>query len=190
MDLLHYSVTQALQTLREGGLILYPTDTVWGIGCDATSAKAVDRIYTLKQRADTKSLIILLADERALVDYVAVPPSALPAYLGATDRPTTVIYENARGLPGNLVAADGTIAIRITKDVFCKLLIERLGSPIVSTSANISGDVTPKKFSEITGAVREGVDYVVDYRQDDETPAMPSRIVRLSREGAITVIRD
>lgn len=190
MDLLHYAVEQALQTLRAGGLILYPTDTIWGIGCDATDAAAIDRIYRLKQRDESKSLIILIADKRDILKYTAAPNPAIFDYLGQTERPTTVIYENALGLPDNLVSADGSIAIRLVKEPFCNALIRRLGKPIVSTSANISGDPAPASFSKITDQVKKGVDYIVDYRQDDDTPAVSSRIIKMGHEGTIKIIRE
>lgn len=190
MDLLHYAVEQAFQTLRAGGLILYPTDTIWGIGCDATEAAAIDRIYRLKQRDESKSLIILVADKRDILKYTAAPHPAVFDYLGQTERPTTVIYENALGLPDNLVSADDSIAIRLVKEPFCNALIRRLGKPIVSTSANISGDPAPASFSKITDQVKKGVDYIVDYRQDDDTPAVSSRIIKMGREGTIKIIRE
>lgn len=190
MDLLHYSIEQALRVLRSGGIILYPTDTVWGIGCDATDEKAISRIYSLKQRDDSKSLIILAADNNAVLKYTANPDPAIFDYLKNSERPTTVIYENALGLPDNLVNADGSIAIRITKETFCKTLIKRLGKPIVSTSANISGQPSPKSFNEVSKEIIHGVDYVVDYRQDDTSEAVPSRIVKVRRDGKIEVIRE
>ncbi|TAN17058.1 MAG: threonylcarbamoyl-AMP synthase [Chitinophagaceae bacterium] len=190
MDLLHYSVEQALHVLRAGGIILYPTDTVWGIGCDATDAKAVSRVFQLKQRDDAKSMIILAADERDILKYTANPDPAVFDYLRNSATPTTVIYENALGLPDNLVNQDGSIAIRITKEVFCKTLIKRLGKPIVSTSANISGQPSPKSFREVSKEIIRGVDYVVDYREHDETEAKPSRIIKLKANGEILVIRE
>jgi L-threonylcarbamoyladenylate synthase len=190
MDLLHYSVEKALQTLHTGGIILYPTDTVWGIGCDATNAEAIDRIYRLKKRDDSKSMIILVANEKDIINYTANADPAIFVQLQKTDRPTTVIYEKAKNLPNNLVNEDGSIAIRIVKESFCKTLIQKLGKPIVSTSANISGKPSPKSFSEIAGEIFRGVDYVVDYRQDDQTPAVPSRIIKINADGTIGIIRE
>lgn len=190
MNLLHYSVEQALQTLHTGGIILYPTDTVWGIGCDATDVKAIDRIYTLKKRDDTKSMIILVADEKDVLNYTVNTDSAIFDHLQRTDRPTTVIYEKAKNLPDNLVNKDGSIAIRMVKEPFCIALIQKLGKPIVSTSANISGQSAPKNFSAITEDILHGVDYIVDYRQDDQTPAIPSRIIKIKKDGTIEVIRE
>jgi L-threonylcarbamoyladenylate synthase len=189
-DLLQDSVTHALETLRAGGLILYPTDTVWGIGCDATDEKAVARIYDLKQRPDSKSLIILVADERQLLKHVASPDPAVSQLLRQSTRPTTVIYEGALGLAPNAAGVDGSIAIRIVREVFCRTLVRRLGKPLVSTSANISGRPTPQRFADIEATVTRGVDYVVPYRQDNDTPAIPSRIIKVGARGQITVIRE
>jgi len=190
MDILHYSVEQALQTLRAGGIILYPTDTIWGIGCDATDEKAIARIYRLKHRDDSKSMIILLADKRDILKYTANPDPSVFDYLQQSPRPTTVIYENALGLPDNLVNADGSIAIRIVKETFCKMLIKRLGRPIVSTSANISGQSAPRNFTDVSQEIIQGVDYAVDYRQDDRTEAVSSRIIKISGDGKIEIFRD
>lgn len=190
MDLLHYSVEQALQTLRSGGIILYPTDTIWGIGCDATDEPAIERIYHLKQRDDSKSMIILLADKRDILKYSASPNPAIFNYLEKSNRPTTVIYENALGLPDNLVNADGTIGIRLVSEPFCKALIKRLGKPIVSTSANISGQPPPRNFSFVSNDILREVDYVVDYRQDDQQEAVSSRIIKMRSDGNIEVIRE
>ncbi len=189
MELLQQSIHKAVQTVKAGGLILYPTDTVWGIGCDATDAKAIDRIYKLKQRDDSKSLIILVAEGRAILKYVAAPNPAIFDILQNSDRPTTVIYDNALGLPDNLVNEDGSIAIRVVKEPFCKALIKRLGKPVVSTSANISGQPAPRIFSEITEVIRKGVDYIVEYRQEDRHLAAPSRIIKLNKNGEIQTIR-
>lgn len=190
MDVFEYSVVQALQTLQKGGVILYPTDTVWGIGCDATNPAAIKRIYQLKRREESKSMIILVADERAILRYTAQPHPAMHDYLQQTDRPTTVIYDNALELPDTLINSDGSIAIRIVHEPFCKTLIHRLKKPLVSTSANISGTPSPSVFSQISKEILKGVDYVVDYRRDEDTPAAPSRIIRIHADGSLHVIRD
>lgn len=190
MNLLNSSIERSLRLLRSGGIILYPTDTVWGIGCDATNEEAIDRIFKLKQRADSKSMIILVADEQAILKFTASPNPAIFNLLAESDRPTTVIYENALGLPDNLVNADGSIAIRIVKEPFCKAIIKRLGNPLVSTSANISGKPTPHFFSEISDKIKEGVDYIPNYRRDDRSPASPSKIIKLESTGEINVIRE
>lgn len=183
-------INKALEVLQQGGLILYPTDTIWGIGCDATDAAAIKRIYALKQRDDAKSLIILLAEAKSIFQYVANPHPDIVSMIQDFDRPTTVIYDQAIGLPDNLVNADGSIAIRITRDPFCKSLIKRLRYPLVSTSANISGQPSPRNFREIDPAIGSGVDYIVDHRRDEEGHAPPSRILRIGADGHITVIRE
>ena len=171
-------IEQCLQVLQNGGLILYPTDTVWGIGCDATNEKAVEKVYQLKRRPDEKALIVLVADERDVLQYVASPDLAVFDYLQEAKKPTTVIYEDAIGLADNLVGKDGSIAIRICNEQFCKHLIKRFRKPIVSTSANISGEPVAKIFAEINEQIKTGVDYVVNYRQDDKTIAMPSSVIK------------
>lgn len=190
MDLFEYSVIQALQTLQKGGVILYPTDTVWGIGCDATDPAAIRRIYQLKRREESKSMIILVADERAILQYTAQPHPALHDYLQQSDRPTTVIFEDALDLPDVLINADGSIAIRVVREPFCRTLIQRLKKPLVSTSANISGSASPRVFSQISKEILKGVDYVVDYRRGEDTPAKPSRIIRINANGSVDVIRE
>jgi len=190
MNLLKKSVEKSLEILRAGGIILYPTDTVWGIGCDATNTKAIDRIYRLKQRPDTKSMIMLVADARDILKYAAQPHPGVFEYLDSTDRPTTVIYDNALGLPANLVSQDGSIAIRRVKEDFCRTLLKRLRAPIVSTSANLSGQPAPRIFPEISPEIIAGVDYVAEYRQDDLELSPPSRIIRLAADGTISVIRE
>ncbi len=182
-------VTASLQVLRTGGLILYPTDTIWGIGCDATDEEAVKKVFALKQRPEAKSLVILLADVRDLLKYVAHPSPDIADMIAGFDRPTTVIYEGALDLAPNVINSDGTVAIRIVKDTFCRHLIKRLRKPLVSTSANISGYPSPASFRDVDAAIKEGVDYVVSYRQDDTTPATPSRIIKLLKDGSVQVIR-
>ena len=181
-------VEAALKTLREGGVILYPTDTIWGLGCDATNEEAIKRIYGIKQRDDSKSLIILVADERDILQYVSAPDLAVFDFLEEQERPTTVIFDGAIGLPGNLVAEDGSIAIRIVKDEFCRHLVRRLRKPLVSTSANISGQPSPRFFDEISEAIRKSVDHIVSWRQEDKTPSLPSQIIRW-RNGSVEYLR-
>jgi len=182
-------INSCLSVLRSGGIILYPTDTVWGIGCDATNAEAVARIYRLKNRSDEKSMIVLVAEEKDVLRYVAAPDLAVFDYLKQVTKPTTVVYDGALLLANNLVARDGSVAIRICHDPFCKQLIKRLGKPIVSTSANLSASPTPKIFDEISTEVREGVDYVVHYRRSDRQIAEPSSVVRWNKDGSLTIIR-
>ena len=180
---------KCLEVLKNGGTILYPTDTVWGIGCDATNAGAVKKVYELKQRDDRKSMIILVGDEKDILKYVAAPDPAVFDFLEKQTKPTTIIFDGAIGLPGNLIAEDGSIAIRIVKDDFCRHLVKRFRKPIVSTSANRSGEETPKLFSEITTQIKEAVDHVVTWRQNDQTIALPSQIIKWKKDGSYDVIR-
>jgi L-threonylcarbamoyladenylate synthase len=186
----HDDIENSLPVLQADGLILYPTDTIWGIGCDATNPEAVKKIFALKQRAETKSLIVLMADERDVLKYTSQPDLQVFDFLHTVQKPTTVIYEGPVGLADNLTGADGTIAIRLTDDPFCRHLIKRFRKPIVSTSANISGQPAPAHFGEIDDRVKKGVDYIVQYRQQDTTPRQPSAIVKWNRDGTITVIRS
>ena len=181
-------IEQSLQVLQQGGLILYPTDTVWGIGCDATNENAVEKVYQLKKRPDKKAMIVLVADERDILQYVASPDLALFDYLQEATKPTTVIYEGAIGLADNLVNNDGSIAIRICNEPFCKHLIKRFRKPIVSTSANISGELTARIFADIKDQIKTGVDYVVNYRQEDKTIAAPSAVIKWNN-GHLAIIR-
>ncbi len=187
--LFNTDIEACLRVLESGGLILYPTDTIWGIGCDATNEAAVEKIFTLKKRIETKALIVLIADERSLLQYVASPHIEVFDYIAGVSKPTTIIYENAIGLAGNLLHEDGSVGIRICADEFCKHLIKRFRKPIVSTSANVSGFPPPKVFSDIDIAVKEGVDYVVHYRQDDMTPVEPSAVVKCGKDGRFTILR-
>lgn len=189
MDFSH-DIDHCLKVLQGGGLILYPTDTIWGIGCDATNATAVNRIFNLKQRPDSKSMIILLADEKELMQYVANIDLAIFDYLDKVKKPTTVIYEGALGLADNVISADGSVAIRIVKDTFCKHVIKRFRKPIVSTSANISGDPSPASFSDVMPAIWQGVDYVVQHRQNDTAAHTASSIIKWNKDGSVTVIRE
>ncbi|MDP9230151.1 MAG: L-threonylcarbamoyladenylate synthase [Bacteroidota bacterium] len=182
-------ILACLETLRNGGLILYPTDTIWGIGCDATNAKAVEKIYQLKSREEKKTMIVLVADEKDILKYITQPDLRVFDYLKKTTRPTTVIYQGATGLAENLVSKDGSIAMRIVRDEFCKHLIKRFRKPIVSTSANISDQPTPKNFLEINGEIKNGVDYVVQFRQDDKSQGTPSSIIKWNNKGTFEVIR-
>ena len=167
-----------LTILEKGGLILYPTDTIWGIGCDATNAEAVKKIYDLKERTETKTMIVLVAEEKDILQYVAHPDMRVFDFLQKVEKPTTVIYDGGIGLADNLVSSDGAVALRIVQDTFCRHLIKRFRKPIVSTSANISGQPAPAFFREIIHYIKQGVDYIVHYRQDDELPQQPSAIIR------------
>jgi len=182
-------INQALEILHAGGILLYPTDTIWGIGCDATNSDAVDKIYQLKGRAKEKSLIILLENENKLTSYVREVPEVAYQLIEYTEKPLTIIYDGAKNLASNLLAEDGSIGIRIVKHPFCEKLLQRFRKPIVSTSANISGEPSPKNFQEISDAIKKSVDYVVEYGQNDTTPKQASTIMKLDASGAFSFIR-
>ena len=179
-----------LRTLRDGGLILYPTDTIWGIGCDATSDEAVRRVYDLKQRADHKAMLTLVDSTSRIGSYVDTIPDIAWDLVELSERPLTIIYPRARNLAPSLLGPDGSIGIRVTRERFSHALCERFRRPIVSTSANLSGHASPKCFNEISDEVIRGVDYVVHYRRTDLTPARPSGILLLGADGTIKVIRE
>jgi len=181
-------IEQCLKILNNGGIILYPTDTIWGIGCDATNAVAVAKIAQLKNRPGDKSFVVLVSSESEVMKYVASVDLLLFDYLNQVTKPTTVIYNNAIGLAENVIANDGSVAIRICKDDFCKHLIKRFRKPIVSTSANISGMPAPSQFSHIDNTIKIGVDYVVKYKQDEDLMSMPSSIIRCEN-GKVFIIR-
>lgn len=181
-------IEQCLLVLKEGGLILYPTDTVWGIGCDATNEESVTKIYALKKRQDEKAMIVLVANEKDVLQYTAAPDLAVFDFLQTTVKPTTVIYDGAIGLAGNLINKDGSIGIRICNERFCRHLLKRFRKPIVSTSANISGEPTAKVFAEISKEIKMGVDYIVHYRQGDNIAAQPSSVIKWDN-GKIEVLR-
>jgi L-threonylcarbamoyladenylate synthase len=182
-------VHKAAWHIASGGIILYPTDTVWGIGCDAKNPAAVDRIYAIKQRSDHKSMLVLMNDLRMLEDYLQDVPDQALKILDSATKPTTLIYPGARNLASNLIAADGSLGIRLTSDPFCRQLIEQVGVPLVSTSANISGEASPMVFKEIEPIISQQVDYVVNWRQEEDQAATPSAIIKLSKQGGMTVIR-
>ena len=176
-------ITQSLKILQDGGVILYPTDTIWGLGCDATNPDAIQKIYNIKQRKESKALITLVSDKKMLKKLTdSVPDTDI------TSDPTTVIYQNIEGLSDNLLAEDGTAAIRIVQDNFCKQLIEIFGKAIVSTSANISGTKSPKQFSDITDDIINNADYIVNLRKK-ERRANSSRIIKIEKNGSITKLR-
>jgi L-threonylcarbamoyladenylate synthase len=182
-------IVQCLKVLSAGGLILYPTDTVWGIGCDATNPEAVSRVYQLKQRNDSKALIVLIDSADHLDHYVVDVPMIARELIDVAVKPLTIIYEGAYNLAPNLLGAEDSVGIRIPNDEFCHRLCERFGKPIVSTSANVSGQPTAKIFAEIDDAIVGGVDHVVEYRRGDNTPHQPSNIILLSRDGTFKIIR-
>lgn len=183
-------IKKACQVLRDGGVILYPTDTVWGIGCDATNAEAVKRVYAIKQRTDSKALLVLV-DSPVKVDfYVEDIPSVAWDLIELTEKPLTIIYDGARNLAPNLLADDGSVGIRVSGEKFSQQLCQRFRKAIVSTSANISGQPTPSNFSEISDEVKSLVDYIVEYCQDDMSHPKPSSIIKLGRGGEVKVIRE
>ena len=184
-----YDIEPCLQVLQSGGLILYPTDTVWAIGCDATNVDAVERIYSMKKREHKKAMIVLVAEEKDILTYVTQTDLRIFDYIKGVHQPTTVIYDQAIGLAHNLLADDGSIGIRICRDVFCRQLIKRFRKPIVGTSANISGYPAPISFRDIDALTLRGVDYVVNYRRDDTHPGRPSSIVKADKYGGITIVR-
>ncbi|MBS1731211.1 MAG: threonylcarbamoyl-AMP synthase [Bacteroidetes bacterium] len=180
---------KCLETLAHNGIILYPTDTIWGLGCDATNEKAVERIIQLKRRPAEKSFVVLVATENDILKYTASPDMEVFNFLEMQDRPVTVIYQHAIGIAENAIAINGSVAIRICKDPFCKALIRRFGKPLLSTSANFSGEKAPAIFPEINHQIMEGVDYTVQYRQDDLKPAQASMIIQWE-QGTAKIIRN
>lgn len=182
-------VKQAVATLRAGGLILYPTDTVWGIGCDATNAEAVARVYALKGRADNKALITLVDGLPMLERTVRGIPDVAYELIEFSDRPTTIVYDGAMGVAPNLLGEDGSIGVRVTHEAISSAIIRGLRRPLVSTSANLSGQPTPLCFSQITRQVLDAVDYVCTSRRDDCRPAKPSMVIRLSEDSTFKILR-
>lgn len=182
-------IQKACEVLRTGGLILYPTDTIWGIGCDATNEEAVRKVYALKQRSDNKAMLVLIDNAVKLNTYVSDVPDIAWDLIEVTDKPLTIIYSEARNLAPNLLGEDGSVGIRVTTEDFSRKLCERFRKPLVSTSANVSGEPSPANFADISDAIKQGVDYIVSYRQDDLSKAKPSGIVKLGAGGLIQVIR-
>ena len=184
-------INKALEVLRNGGVILYPTDTIWGLGCDATNADAVQRIYDIKQRADNKSMIVLVDTVGRIPSYVQDVPDIALDMIELASSPLTVIFEGAKNLAPNVVNADDqSVGIRVATDDFCPTLIQRFRKPIVSTSANISGHPAPACFDEIDTLIIESVDYVVRHRHDDTSKHNASGIVKIGRNGEVKVIRE
>ena len=183
-------IKKACEVMAAGGIILYPTDTIWGIGCDATNEKAVQRVYELKRRADNKAMLVLMDSEAKLDRYVSDVPDIAWDLISVSDKPLTIIYSSAKNLATNLLGADGSVGIRITNEEFSKKLCERFRKPLVSTSANVSGEPSPANFSEVSEVIKEGVDYIVSYRQDDMSRPKPSSIIKLDKGGVIKIIRE
>lgn len=182
-------IKKACEVLSAGGIILYPTDTIWGIGCDATNEKAVQRVYELKRRSDNKAMLVLLDSDAKLDRYVSDVPDIAWDLIRLADKPLTIIYSNAKNLAPSLLAEDGSVGIRVTNEEFSQKLCERFRRPLVSTSANVSGEPSPANFGEISETIKKGVDYIVGYRQEDKTPAEPSHIIKLGAGGLVRVIR-
>ena len=182
-------IVQCLKVLSAGGLILYPTDTVWGIGCDATNAEAVKRVFKLKQRDDSKALIVLIDSPDHLDHYVVDVPAIARELIDVAVKPLTIIYEGAYNLAPNVLGEKDSVGIRIPNDEFCHRLCERFGKPIVSTSANVSGQPTAEAFADIDADIIGGVDYTVKHRQSDTTPGQPSNIILLGSDSSFKIIR-
>lgn len=187
--IMNEEIKRACEVLAKGGVILYPTDTVWGLGCDATNEEAVQRIYAIKQRTDSKALLLLVDSDVKLSYYVSELPSVAYDLIDCADRPLTIIYDGGRNLAPNLLAEDGSVGIRVTRETFSQQLCFRFRKAIVSTSANISGAPTPATFAQISDEIKQAVDYIVDFRQAETTPAQPSSIVKLGKGGEIKIIR-
>jgi L-threonylcarbamoyladenylate synthase len=187
--LMEEEIRRSVDCLKKGRIILYPTDTIWGIGCDATLPKPVDRIYKLKQRFERKSMIVLLDHPDKLSKYVKKVPPIAYDLIERYKEPLTIIYPNAMNVAKNVLAEDGTLAIRIIRDEFCREIISMLNKPVVSTSANVSGQPAPLLFPNIHEEIKEGVDYVVNYHRDDIIRTKPSTIIRLLENGEFEVIR-
>lgn len=182
-------IKNTVEVLNKGGVILYPTDTIWGLGCDATNEKAVQKIFEIKRREESKSLIVLVADETRLNRYVKEVPPVVWELIEVSEKPLTIVYPGVRGLALNVTAADKSAAIRIPKDEFCKKLLFQFKKPIVSTSANISGEKTPSNFSEISDEVKNKADYIVPLRQNEMAKGQASSIIKFSEKGEIVIIR-
>ncbi|MBP3517640.1 MAG: threonylcarbamoyl-AMP synthase [Parabacteroides sp.] len=182
-------IQKACEIMQAGGIILYPTDTIWGIGCDATNEKAVQKVYELKKRMDNKAMLVLIDTTAKLDRYVSDVPDIAWDLIEVADKPLTIIYSHAKNLAGNLLGEDGSVGIRVTNEEFSRRLCERFRKPLVSTSANVSGEPSPANFSEVSDVIKNGVDYIVNYRQADMGKAEPSNIIKLGDGGVIQVIR-
>jgi len=190
MSPIKIEIEKCIEVLETGGVILYPTDTIWGIGCDATNPKAVEKIYRIKKRLESKSLIILLADMKEIGKYVKTVPDIARDLMKNVERPLTIIYPNAQNLAKNVIAEDHSIAIRIVKNQFCKALIREFGKPIVSSSANIAGEPAPMVFKCISKEILDRMDYIVTLYQDVLQEVKPSRIIKLLENGEFHIIRS
>ncbi len=182
-------ILKTLEILEAGGIILYPTDTVWGIGCDATNEEAVNQVYRLKRRSEAKTMLCLVANDAMLERHVEQVPDMAYDIMDLSEKPVTLIYDNPKGIASNLITSDNTMAIRVARDKFCRTLIQRFKKPIVSTSANLAGESTPAGYSEISEPIKNGVDYVVNLKRE-ASYSVPSSIIKLSNDGTVKVIRE
>lgn len=183
-------IREACEVMRRGGVILYPTDTVWGIGCDATRSDAVRRVFEIKRRSDSKALIVMIGDPDVLWKYVDEEPEIARQLIEVADRPLTIVYDHGRNLAPELLADDGSVGIRVTGEEFSRRLCNAFRRPLVSTSANISGDPTPLTFSEISEEIKNSVDYIVKSRRDDTTLHSPSSVIKLGNDGTVKILRS
>lgn len=189
-ELYREEIKRACDVLHKGGVILYPTDTVWGIGCDATNEEAVRRVYEIKHRTDSKAMLVLVDSDVKVQSFIHEVPSVAWDLIELSEKPLTIIYDGARNLASNLLAEDGSVGMRVTREEFSKQLCFRFRKPIVSTSANISGEPAPRSFVEISDEIKQAVDYIVAVRQDEPPCAAPSSIIKLGAGGQVKVIRE
>ncbi|RDV15750.1 threonylcarbamoyl-AMP synthase [Pontibacter diazotrophicus] len=190
MSQLIKAVQAAEDELLVGNVILYPTDTVWGIGCDAENGAAVKKIVEIKERDASKAMILLVADQQMLLRYIESLPADFQQFVEEQERPTTYVFSNPQNLPKEVLADDNTVAIRIVKDEFCHRLLRQIGRPLVSTSANISGEPAPKTFADVSEEIKKRVDFIVNWRQEDAMESKPSRIIKINPDGSQKVLRD
>lgn len=183
-------IENCLKVLKAGGIILYPTDTIWGLGCDATDKKAVAKIYALKKRAENKSMILLLANKEEIKNYCKTPSETIQNLLQKKENSLTIVYPNAQNIAENLISEDGTVAVRIVNDAFCEALINAFGKPIVSTSANIAGEPSPTSYTSVNDKIKIGADYIVQHRRNNNDCKKPSRILFWKSDEEILVIRE
>jgi len=187
---MHEEIKKTLEVLRAGGVILYPTDTVWGLGCDATNEAAVKRIFDIKKRVDTKAMLVLVDSSAKIQAYIEDVPDMAWDLIEFTEKPLTIIYPDAKNLAKNLIAEDKSVGIRVTNEAFSKSLCAQFRKPIVSTSANISGETAPANFSQISDEIKSSVDYIVNFRQDDLSKPKPSSIIKLGKGNLFQMIRE
>lgn len=183
-------ISRAVDVMRQGGVILYPTDTIWGIGCDATNEEAVRKVFNIKKRSDSKALITLVDSDAKIPFYVREVPAVAWDLIDYATRPLTIVYDGGRNLAPNLLAADGSVAIRMTREPFSRELCFRFRKPVVSTSANVSGEPSPRCFEEISEEIRNSVDYIVEARRSEPASAKPSSVVKLGAKGEVEIIRQ